>query len=52
MVEHVQHVPPRQVMNARAAFVSLWMQLNGAESWLANPLVWRVEFEVVKGGVS
>ncbi|NTX54830.1 hypothetical protein [Myxococcus sp. CA039A] len=29
---------------ARDAFQALWTSINGAESWDANPWVWRVEF--------
>lgn len=28
----------------RAAFCDLWMQINGADSWAANPWVWVVSF--------
>lgn len=28
-------------------FMSLWCQINGCESWLANPWLWVVEFEVI-----
>lgn len=29
----------------RAAFENLWGEINGAESWKANPWVWVVEFQ-------
>lgn len=29
---------------ARDSFASLWKSINGAESWVANPWVWVVEF--------
>jgi len=28
-----------------AAFCDLWANINGTESWLANPWVWVVEFK-------
>lgn len=30
-----------------AGFAHLWEQINGAESWASNPLVWVVEFKPV-----
>jgi hypothetical protein len=33
---------------ARAAFVHLWSEINGAESWHANPWVWVVAFKRVQ----
>jgi hypothetical protein len=31
--------------SARDAFAALWASINGADSWDANPWVWRVEFK-------
>jgi len=31
----------------RDAFAELWREINGADSWNANPWVWRVEFKRV-----
>ena len=40
---------PGQAGNtARAAYGVLWNSINGDGSWDANPLVWRITFEVVK----
>ena len=30
------------------AYRSIWEEINGHESWAANPLVWVVEFKVIK----
>lgn len=35
-------------LTARDSFASLWRSINGAESWAANPWVWRVEFRKVE----
>lgn len=32
----------------RGGFAQLWESINGTGSWAFNPLVWRVEFRVVK----
>jgi hypothetical protein len=38
--------------DARAWFAALWCRINGVESWLANPFVWRVEFKRVPPDVA
>ncbi len=32
----------------RRGFMNAWMQINGAESWDANPHVWAISFRVVE----
>lgn len=34
--------------SAVEAFQDLWVKINGAESWLGNPWVWRTEFNRIK----
>jgi hypothetical protein len=46
-VEHVQHIPAKQVGTARDAYRVLWEQLNGAGSWALNPYVWVLTFRRV-----
>jgi hypothetical protein len=33
---------------AKQAFEALWKKINGAESWVANPWVWVIEFKKVE----
>jgi hypothetical protein len=33
--------------NYRTGFARIWFQLNGRESWKANPFVWVIEFEQI-----
>lgn len=37
-----------ECMSPVTAYASLWISLNGGDSWAANPWVWVVEFKVVK----
>ena len=37
---------------AKESYECLWGSINGPESWGANPLVWVVEFKLVKGAKS
>ena len=43
--ENIRHHPPRELISARASFIGLWRQINGMDSWDANPWVWVVEFK-------
>ncbi|WP_271311477.1 hypothetical protein [Yersinia intermedia] len=35
---------------AKGYFSNLWQSIYGEESWEANPWVWVIEFELIKGG--
>ena len=37
-------------LKPKDSFKSLWQSINGLKSWDANPWVWVVEFEIMKGG--
>lgn len=48
-----QYEPPLPQVDSwqgygRASFSLLWSQINGADSWTANPWVWVVEFRVLQ----
>ncbi|MFH7765814.1 hypothetical protein [Acinetobacter sp. BSP-28] len=34
---------------AKDSFMSLWQSVYGADSWVANPWVWVIEFKVIEG---
>lgn len=40
--------PQRQSTMGRDAFADLWANINGVESWEANPWVWVVEFKRIE----
>jgi hypothetical protein len=44
-----RHDPSHGVVyaTARESFSALWQSINGAESWVANPWIWVVEFKRV-----
>ena len=44
---HPDHDYP-SVLRAKTSFQTLWVSINGAESWAKNPYVWVVEFEILK----
>jgi len=35
--------------SAKLSFASLWISINGTESWKANPWVWVIKFKVLRG---
>lgn len=52
-----QYEPPPPEIDSwqgygRASFSLLWSQINGAESWRANPWVWVVEFRPIEDGIA
>ena len=44
------YIEPNQLPQdcARASFISLWMKINGPESWESNPWVWVVSFKQIE----
>lgn len=46
---HPHHDYP-SVNTAKESFQTLWESINGKESWESNPLVWVVEFSIIKDG--
>lgn len=38
-------VKPKHYSSTRECFSDLWREINGAESWDANPWVWVIEFK-------
>lgn len=46
-LENVRHHGPREIVSAAHNFKMLWWQINGVESWDANPWVWALGFRRV-----
>lgn len=44
-LENVRHHPEREMSSARDAFRTLWLSINGLESWDANPWTWVLNFK-------
>lgn len=40
-------VIPKPFLQHQFGFLSIWVQINGPESWLQNPWVWVVKFRVL-----
>jgi hypothetical protein len=40
-------LPSAWVYNPKYSFQTLWLKINGQESWESNPLVWVLKFEEV-----
>lgn len=43
--------PGEPFMNAVASFITLWNSINGHDSWLDNPFVVAISFEVIKKNI-
>ena len=39
-------------VGCRPMFARVWRDINGPDSWAANPWVWVIEFKRIEGGVS
>lgn len=47
-VEFLRHIPDAdETLSVKQLFECLWTGINGADSWVANPWVWVVEFRVL-----
>lgn len=46
-VNYISNHPSDICKYAASSFTSLWLKINGRESWDANPYVWVIEFKVI-----
>lgn len=42
------YIFPEMIADAKLSYESLWADINGFDSWVANPNVWVYEFKLVK----
>lgn len=53
ITEQTLHADPgySNFLAPRQGFEAIWTEINGADSWAANPWVWAISFEVIRENV-